>query len=65
MILGAVGGSLIFLQSLQFSRLQFILAMLGGLNRICSSRKIGFLYEVAPAIVPVGRVLTLLQPLQF
>src|SRR6185437_11787528 len=65
MILGAAGGSLIFLQSLEFPRFQFVLTMLGGFNGICSSLESGSLYQVAPAIVPVGRVLTLLQPLQF
>jgi hypothetical protein len=46
-------GSLGFLQRFRFSRFQFGLPTSGGFSRVCSSFKLGFLDEVAPALMPI------------
>ena len=44
-------GGLRFLQCFQFSPFQFRLATLGGFSGVCSRLQIGFLNEVAPALM--------------
>ena len=52
------------LPGFRFSPFQFGLTALSSFNGVCSRLKIGFLKEVAPAFVPICRVLGILKRLQ-
>ena len=54
-------GSRRFLQCFRFSPFQFGLATLRGFNGVCSSLEIGFLDEVAPALMPIRGVFGILK----